>query len=163
MLSRVFSALLPAASRSLWRHEDHQTGGRRAHLLSGPAERNIQQAAFTMTAQDQQLRLYGGRHLHKDLPGIARASEGGERHALSSQRCSVGVHFLDHEGIRPLQQLILLAAGTLSWEMPHVAGGIVIDTKHLEMVGGALGQCRGYLAGGQGMGTGALLLLERGG
>src|SRR5215471_2437074 len=42
----------PAAALSLWRYEDHQTGGRLADLLRRPAERNIQQASFTMTAQD---------------------------------------------------------------------------------------------------------------
>jgi len=70
---------------------------------------------------------------------------------------------VDHEAIRPLQQLILLAAGQLRGEIPRGEGWVVIDTQHMEMVGGALGQCRCHLAGGQGMGTVTLPILERGG
>jgi hypothetical protein len=71
-------APLSASFLFLGRHEYHQTGGRLADLLRGPAEHNIQQTSFTMTAQDQQIGLHVGRDLHNDVPGISRAQDGGD-------------------------------------------------------------------------------------
>ena len=121
--SRVLYAPLSAASRELWRHEDHQTGCRLADLLRGPAKRNIQQASFTMTAQDQQLSFDGGRHLDNDVPRIARAQDGRDLQALGVERRHVGVQFVDHEGIGPPPQIILMPAGHLRGEIPHGEGG----------------------------------------
>jgi hypothetical protein len=116
-----------------------------------------------MTAQDQQIRFDAGRHLDNDVPRIARAQDGGDLQALGVERRHVGVQFLDHEGIGPSLQLILLSAGNLRRKIPYGEGGIVIDTQHMELVRGALGQCCGHVAGGQGMGTVAIPLLEGGG
>jgi hypothetical protein len=60
---------------------------------------------------------------------------------------------VDHEGICPPPQLILLAAGHLRRDIPQGERWVVIDTQDIEVVGGALGQGRGHLAGSQGMGT----------
>ncbi len=49
-LPRVLDASLSASFLFLGRHQYHQTGCRLADLLGGPAEHNIQQASFTMTA-----------------------------------------------------------------------------------------------------------------
>src|SRR2546427_10055483 len=56
ILLHVLSAPL-SDSLFLGRHEDHQTGCRLTDVLGGPTEHNIQQASFTMTAQDQQIGL----------------------------------------------------------------------------------------------------------
>jgi hypothetical protein len=63
-------AWLSTAAFGLRRHEDHQTRGRLADLLGSPAEHNIQQTTFTMTAQDQQIGFQVDRHLHNNVPGI---------------------------------------------------------------------------------------------
>jgi hypothetical protein len=76
ILPHVLDAPLSASFLFLGRHEYHQTGGRLADLLSGPAEHNIQQASFTMTTQDQQIGLHVCRDLHNDVPGISRAQDG---------------------------------------------------------------------------------------
>jgi len=53
-----------------------------------------------------------------------------------------------HEGIRPLQQFILLTAGKLCGEISRGEEWVVIATQHMERVAGALGQCRCHVAGG---------------
>ena len=116
-----------------------------------------------MTTQDQQIGFYACRHLHNDIPGVARAQDGGDLHALSLERRHVFVHFFDHEGIRPTQQILPMSGGDLSREIARVDGWGVIDTQNMEMVRGTLGQCRRNLAGGQCMGTVTIPILERGG
>ena len=53
----VFDAPLSTAFLFLGRYQYHETGCRLADLLGGPTEDYIQQASFTMTAQNQEIGL----------------------------------------------------------------------------------------------------------
>src|SRR5512132_574697 len=91
ILPPILDAPLSASFLFLGRHEYHQTGCSLADLLSGPAEHNIQEASFTMTAQDQQIGLHVCRYLHNDVPGISRAQDGGDLQPLGFERSHVFV------------------------------------------------------------------------
>jgi hypothetical protein len=93
--------------------------------------------------------------------GIAHAQEWADRHPLRAERRHIGLKFVDHEGIRPPQELLSMSTSELGGQTCRLHGWIIIDAQDMEWLRSALRQGRGHVTGGQGMGTVALPVLER--
>ena len=95
------------------------------------------------------------------LPGIARAQDRADRHPFRAEGRHISLKFVNHERIRPPQELLPMTTRELGGQIRRLHGWIIIDAQDMERLRGALRQGRSHVTSGQGMRTVALPVLER--
>jgi hypothetical protein len=80
-----------------------------------------------MTTENQQIRFETGRHLHNDIPGMAHAQDRADFYPFSTEGCQVGLEFVDHQHIRPPQEILAMLHGDLWGQIRRIQGWIIID------------------------------------
>src|SRR5438093_2905587 len=83
------SPIEPPVSLLLRRDHQHSAGGVRAHMSRSVAQRDIEQPAFAVASDHQQVSLHFGCDFDDDVSGTAEAKNLRDGHSLAHEWCDI--------------------------------------------------------------------------
>lgn len=129
-------------------------------MLSGPAQSNIEEPPFTVTADNQEIRLEVGGSQDNVFTRGALLHDGYYVKAFLFERCNVLVHLPFHELSGPQYHIFAMTSGEFGGKTRGAGVFAGIDTEDMETLRGSSGDDGRHISGSERMGAVLLPLLQ---